>query len=98
MVLRLPLKNLIESYRGFNKRRRRRRKKLVMGTKNKKMMKTESEEKETDNSKKNSEILASCSFSSLGLNPIICDQVRAKMGFKAPTTVQAQAIPVILSG
>ena len=69
-----------------------------MGTKKKKMMKTESEEKETDNSKKNSEILASCSFSSLGLNPILCDLLRAKMGFKAPTTVHAQAIPVILSG
>ena len=67
MVLRLPLKILIESHRGFNKRRRRKRKKLVMGIKKKKKMKIESEEKETDNSKKNSEILASCSFSSLFL-------------------------------
>lgn len=44
------------------------------------------------------EIFASCSFSSLGLQPAVCDQLRERLGFEAPTTVQAQAIPVILSG
>ncbi|KAI9157485.1 hypothetical protein LWI28_023314 [Acer negundo] len=45
-----------------------------------------------------SEIFASCSFSSLGLHPALCDQLRERMGFEAPTHVQAQAIPVILAG
>ncbi|KAI4335177.1 hypothetical protein L6164_013847 [Bauhinia variegata] len=43
-------------------------------------------------------IFASCSFSSLGLHPTLCDQLRERMGFEVPTLVQAQAIPVILSG
>ncbi|GKU91267.1 hypothetical protein SLEP1_g5165 [Rubroshorea leprosula] len=45
-----------------------------------------------------SQIFASCSFSSLGLQPTLCEQLRERLGFEAPTTVQAQAIPVILSG
>ncbi|XP_022745548.1 DEAD-box ATP-dependent RNA helicase 17 [Durio zibethinus] len=45
-----------------------------------------------------SEIFASCSFSSLGLHSSLCDQLRERLGFEAPTLVQAQAIPVILSG
>ncbi|KAK9186791.1 hypothetical protein WN944_018180 [Citrus x changshan-huyou] len=52
-------------------------------------------------SKKNEtvkEIFASCSFSSLGLHSTLCDQLRERLGFEAPTKVQAQAIPVILSG
>ncbi|KAL4563740.1 hypothetical protein LXL04_027785 [Taraxacum kok-saghyz] len=44
------------------------------------------------------EIFASCDFSSLGLHPALCDQLRDRMGYEAPTLVQAQAIPVILSG
>ncbi|KAI3495690.1 hypothetical protein L1887_38036 [Cichorium endivia] len=44
------------------------------------------------------EIFASCDFSSLGLHPGLCDQLRDRMGYEAPTLVQAQAIPVILSG
>ncbi|GAB2291559.1 DEAD-box ATP-dependent RNA helicase 17 [Dionaea muscipula] len=44
------------------------------------------------------EIFASCTFSSLGLHPILCDQLRERLGFEAPTQVQAQAIPVVLSG
>ncbi|XP_076957146.1 DEAD-box ATP-dependent RNA helicase 17-like [Bidens hawaiensis] len=44
------------------------------------------------------EIFASCDFASLGLHSALCDQLRERMGFEAPTLVQAQAIPVILSG
>lgn len=44
------------------------------------------------------DIFASCTFSSLGLHPALCDQLREKMGYEAPTLIQAQAIPVILSG
>ncbi|WCJ21256.1 ATP-dependent RNA helicase DBP7 [Euphorbia peplus] len=47
---------------------------------------------------KDSEIFASCSFSSLGLHSTLCDQLRERMGFEAPTLIQAQAIPVVLSG
>ncbi|KAH7851383.1 hypothetical protein Vadar_010738 [Vaccinium darrowii] len=45
-----------------------------------------------------SQVFASCSFSSLGLHPNLCDLLRDRMGFEAPTLIQAQAIPVILSG
>nr|GLL23352.1 DEAD-box ATP-dependent RNA helicase 17 isoform X1 [Ipomoea trifida] len=45
-----------------------------------------------------SEIFASCSFASLGLHPTLCDQLKERLGFEVPTLVQAQAIPVILSG
>ncbi|KAI7735581.1 hypothetical protein M8C21_012683 [Ambrosia artemisiifolia] len=48
--------------------------------------------------KKEIEIFASCDFASLGLHPALCDQLRDRMGFEAPTLVQAQAIPLILSG
>lgn len=73
------------------------------------------------------EVFASCSFSSLGLQPSLCDQLKGfslfflfsifiynslifwylilinpplteRLGFEGPTQVQAQAIPVILSG
>ncbi|ONH97516.1 hypothetical protein PRUPE_7G194100 [Prunus persica] len=44
------------------------------------------------------EIFSSCSFSSLGLHSNLCEQLEERLGFKAPTLVQAQAIPVILSG
>ncbi|GAB2218212.1 hypothetical protein Droror1_Dr00001431 [Drosera rotundifolia] len=44
------------------------------------------------------EIFASCSFSSLGLHPAVCDQLKERLGFETPTRVQAEAIPVILSG
>ncbi|KAK0591825.1 hypothetical protein LWI29_008848 [Acer saccharum] len=63
--------------------------------------KTTTTNKEKMNNKKKepeSEIFASCSFSSLGLHPSLCDQLRDRMGFEAPTHVQAQAIPVILAG
>ncbi|XP_055824213.1 DEAD-box ATP-dependent RNA helicase 17 isoform X2 [Solanum dulcamara] len=46
----------------------------------------------------NSEVFASCSFSSLGLHTTLCDQLKERLGFEGPTLVQAQAIPVILSG
>ncbi|KAL6974639.1 DEAD-box ATP-dependent RNA helicase 17 [Sarracenia purpurea var. burkii] len=45
-----------------------------------------------------SQVFASCSFSSLGLHPTLCDQLRERMGIEVPTLIQAQAIPVILSG
>ncbi|KAK9948136.1 hypothetical protein M0R45_003724 [Rubus argutus] len=44
------------------------------------------------------EIFSASSFSSLGLHSNLCDQLQERLGFKAPTLVQAQAIPVILSG
>ncbi|KNA09943.1 hypothetical protein SOVF_148790 [Spinacia oleracea] len=44
------------------------------------------------------EIFASCSFSSLGLDSSLCDQLKERLGFETPTQVQAKAIPVILSG
>ncbi|CAM8917588.1 unnamed protein product [Rhodiola kirilowii] len=53
------------------------------------------EKKKESNEK---EIFAACSFASLGLEPTLCDQLRERMGFEAPTVVQAQAIPVILAG
>ncbi|XP_077230276.1 P-loop containing nucleoside triphosphate hydrolases superfamily protein [Tasmannia lanceolata] len=43
-------------------------------------------------------IFASCSFSDLGLHPNLCQQLRERMGFEVPTLVQAQSIPVIISG
>ncbi|KAG4381603.1 hypothetical protein AAZX31_15G171900 [Glycine max] len=46
----------------------------------------------------NSDVFASCSFSSLGLESNLCEQLRERLGFEVPTLVQAQAIPVILSG
>lgn len=72
----------------------------------------------------NSDVFASCSFSSLGLESNLCEQLRGnfffscllfifgwfienvnffflfteRLGFEVPTLVQAQAIPVILSG
>lgn len=44
------------------------------------------------------DVFASCSFSSIGLDSNLCDQLRERLGFEVPTVVQAQAIPVILSG
>ncbi|KAF3682096.1 DEAD-box ATP-dependent RNA helicase 17 [Capsicum annuum] len=52
----------------------------------------------TENTNRSSEVFASCSFASLGLHPTLCDQLKERLGFEAPTLVQAQAIPVILSG
>lgn len=49
-------------------------------------------------SRKSSEVFASCSFPSLGLHTTLCDQLKERLGFEVPTQVQAQAIPVILSG
>ncbi|XP_047948594.1 DEAD-box ATP-dependent RNA helicase 17 isoform X2 [Salvia hispanica] len=49
-------------------------------------------------SNNSSELFASCSFSDLGLHPALCDQLKERLGFEAPTLVQAQAIPVVLSG
>ncbi|CAI8606238.1 unnamed protein product [Vicia faba] len=43
-------------------------------------------------------VFVSCTFSSLGLHPTLCDQLRERMGFEGPTLVQAQAIPIVLSG
>ncbi|BAT80017.1 hypothetical protein VIGAN_02297500 [Vigna angularis var. angularis] len=46
----------------------------------------------------NDNVFASCSFSSLGLDSNLCEQLHERLGFEVPTLVQAQAIPVILSG
>ncbi|CAK8566384.1 unnamed protein product [Lathyrus sativus] len=48
--------------------------------------------------KEDDSVFASCTFSSLGLHPTLCDQLRERMGFEGPTLVQAQAVPVVLSG
>ncbi|CAI8606237.1 unnamed protein product [Vicia faba] len=48
--------------------------------------------------KEDNGVFASCTFSSLGLHPTLCDQLRERMGFEGPTLVQAQAIPIVLSG
>ncbi|CAK7339990.1 unnamed protein product [Dovyalis caffra] len=57
----------------------------------------DSKKKKEEDTKK-SEIFASCSFSALGLHSTLCNQLQERLGFEAPTLVQAQAIPVILSG
>ncbi|RLM99525.1 DEAD-box ATP-dependent RNA helicase 17 isoform X1 [Panicum miliaceum] len=44
------------------------------------------------------ELFASCSFADLGLHPNLCAHLQDKMGFQAPTRIQAQAIPVAMSG
>ncbi|KAA3464591.1 DEAD-box ATP-dependent RNA helicase 17 [Gossypium australe] len=65
----------------------------------KKTQKTNKEkESNTKTRTKESEIFASCSFSSLGLHSTLSEQLQERLGFEAPTLVQAQAIPVILSG
>lgn len=43
-------------------------------------------------------IFASCSFADLGLHPPLCQHLQEKMGFQVPTHIQAQAIPVVISG
>jgi ATP-dependent RNA helicase DDX31/DBP7 len=43
-------------------------------------------------------LFASCSFTDLGLHPTLCAHLQDKMGFQAPTRIQAQAIPVAMSG
>ncbi|ERN05567.1 DEAD-box ATP-dependent RNA helicase 17 [Amborella trichopoda] len=45
-----------------------------------------------------SEVFAGCSFSELGLNPALCNQLQERMGFETPTRIQAQSIPTIISG
>ncbi|XP_051131875.1 DEAD-box ATP-dependent RNA helicase 17 [Andrographis paniculata] len=55
-------------------------------------------EKPKTEGKSPSEVFASCTFSSLGLHPTLCDQLKERMGFEFPTQVQAEAIPVVLSG
>eukprot|EP00262_Sarcandra_glabra_P002828 TRINITY_DN13208_c0_g1_i2.p1 TRINITY_DN13208_c0_g1~~TRINITY_DN13208_c0_g1_i2.p1 ORF type:complete len:587 (+),score=88.46 TRINITY_DN13208_c0_g1_i2:222-1982(+) len=47
---------------------------------------------------KDNGIFASCSFADLGLHPNLCEQLRDRMGFEVPTVIQAQSIPVIISG
>ncbi|CAN6346766.1 unnamed protein product [Urochloa humidicola] len=44
------------------------------------------------------ELFASCSFADLGLHPTLCAHLQDKMGFQTPTRIQAQAIPVAMSG
>ncbi|KAJ1298220.1 hypothetical protein BS78_01G437100 [Paspalum vaginatum] len=44
------------------------------------------------------ELFASCSFADLGLHPTLCAHLQDKMSFQAPTRIQAQAIPVAMSG
>ncbi|KAH0653169.1 hypothetical protein KY290_031461 [Solanum tuberosum] len=55
-------------------------------------------QKTENSSTGNSEVFASCSFESLGLHTTLCEQLKERLRFEAPTLVQAQAIPVILSG
>lgn len=55
-------------------------------------------QKTENSSTGNSEVFASCSFESLGLHTTLCEQLKERLGFEAPTLVQAQTIPVILSG
>lgn len=43
-------------------------------------------------------VFADCSFADLGLNPILSEQLEGRMGFKVPTLIQKQSIPIILSG
>ncbi|ESQ52790.1 hypothetical protein EUTSA_v10016399mg [Eutrema salsugineum] len=58
----------------------------------------ETKQEVKDGSKEKNGLFASCSFSSLGLDPKLSDQLKERMGFEAPTLVQAQSIPIILSG
>ncbi|KAH0881975.1 hypothetical protein HID58_058071 [Brassica napus] len=58
----------------------------------------ETKQEAKDVTKSKNGLFASCSFSSLGLDPKLSDQLQERMGFEAPTLVQAQSIPVILSG
>lgn len=44
------------------------------------------------------DVFASCSFADLGLHPSLCQQLKDRLGFEVPTLVQAQSIPVIISG
>ncbi|WVZ55921.1 hypothetical protein U9M48_006520 [Paspalum notatum var. saurae] len=44
------------------------------------------------------ELFASCSFADLGLHPTLCAHLQDKMSFQAPTRIQAEAIPVAMSG
>ncbi|KAK3135516.1 hypothetical protein QOZ80_5BG0419890 [Eleusine coracana subsp. coracana] len=43
-------------------------------------------------------LFASCSFADLGLHPTLCAHLQDKMSFQAPTRIQAEAIPVAMSG
>ncbi|XP_020577752.1 DEAD-box ATP-dependent RNA helicase 17 isoform X2 [Phalaenopsis equestris] len=56
------------------------------------------EKKTMENKGVDQGIFASCTFVDLGLHPSLCEHLKDKMGFVAPTQIQAQAIPVILSG
>ncbi|KAL0720346.1 hypothetical protein Bca4012_034945 [Brassica carinata] len=58
----------------------------------------ETKQEAKDVTKSKNSLFASCTFSSLGLDPKLSDQLQERMGFEAPTHVQAQSIPVILSG
>ncbi|KAL3535495.1 hypothetical protein ACH5RR_003956 [Cinchona calisaya] len=56
------------------------------------------DKKNTSKLSSSEEVFASCSFSSLGLDSKLCDQLKERLGFDVPTLIQAQAIPVIISG
>ncbi|KAI5021068.1 hypothetical protein ZWY2020_054478 [Hordeum vulgare] len=43
-------------------------------------------------------LFSSRSFADLGLHPTLCAHLQDKMGFQGPTRIQAQAIPVAMSG
>lgn len=70
----------------------------VVKSKEKEKKKTTTHDDGTNKGDNNNNVFASCSFSSLGLHQTLCDQLRERMGFEDPTLVQAQAIPVVLSG
>lgn len=53
---------------------------------------------ESHKNAKSTDLFSCCSFSSLGLHTNLCDQLKERLGFEVPTSVQAQAIPAILSG
>ncbi|KAJ3676425.1 hypothetical protein LUZ60_003837 [Juncus effusus] len=62
------------------------------------MAKRETEKKKNKKETDTDALFSSRSFSQLGLHPGLCDHLQDKMGFQAPTRIQAEAIPVAISG
>ncbi|KAL1825329.1 hypothetical protein DCAR_0313477 [Daucus carota subsp. sativus] len=59
---------------------------------------TKNEEKHSIEVAHDDKVFASCTFETLGLHTRLCNILEEKLGFKVPTHIQAQAVPVILSG
>ncbi|XP_078179178.1 P-loop containing nucleoside triphosphate hydrolases superfamily protein [Carex rostrata] len=60
--------------------------------------KGDEEKKSSKNEEDTNGLFASCSFSDLGLHATLCEHLQDKMGFQKPTKIQAEAIPVAISG